>query len=122
MRRAQSGSVQLLTNWVNVGEVASIVERSWGQNRVLQMLATLEATDVQIVVVERSLALTAAHIKTSHYLAYADAFAAALALNFEVTLVTGDPEFKDLVGALEIMWLAPDTLGFFAGACLPMLR
>ena len=55
--------------------------------------------------VERELALTAAHIKAKHPLAYADAFAAALAMREEATLVTGDPEFKALDQFLTIEWV-----------------
>jgi hypothetical protein len=38
-------------------------------------------------------------------LAYADAFAAALAMAEEATLVTGDPEFKPLEKSLSIQWI-----------------
>jgi predicted nucleic acid-binding protein len=55
--------------------------------------------------VERELALMAAHIKAKHAIAYADAFAAALAQHYAAMLVTGDPEFKLLEGVLDIHWL-----------------
>ncbi len=58
-----------------------------------------------MVGVERVLALTAAHIKAEYPLAYADAFAAALAMNKDATLVTGDPEFMVLKDCLPIQWL-----------------
>jgi ribonuclease VapC len=51
------------------------------------------------------LAVTAAHIKAEYPLAYADAFAAALAMNKGATLVTGDPEFEVLKNRLPIQWL-----------------
>ena len=77
--QAQEGEVRLLMTWVNLGEVAYIVERRWGIHRLHQVLSTLEATAVEVMPVERELALAAAHIKAKHPLAYADAFAAALA-------------------------------------------
>lgn len=91
--------------WVNVGEVVYIVERRWGTGQVYQVLGTLEATKIDIIPVERSLALAAAHIKAAHPLAYANAFAAALAMAEEATLVTGDPEFKPLEKSLTIQWI-----------------
>jgi hypothetical protein len=41
----------------------------------------------------------------NHAIAYADAFAAALAQESAATLVTGDPEFVLLKDILEIKWL-----------------
>ena len=49
--------------------------------------------------------LAAAHIKAAHLVAYADAFAAALALELDSTLLTGDPEFHSLEGKISIEWM-----------------
>jgi ribonuclease VapC len=105
LRQAQIGKVELLMTWINLGEVAYIVERRWGQGRVYQVLASLEATQVEIISVGRELALAAAHIKAEHPLSYADAVAAALAVSSQATLVTGDPEFKVLKDILSLHWL-----------------
>jgi hypothetical protein len=40
----------------------------------------------------------AAELKANHAIAYADAFAVATALEFQATLLTGDPEIKPLEG------------------------
>ena len=105
LQQAQEGEVHLLMTWVNVGEVAYIVERRWGKDRLHQVLATLEGTALEIVPVGRELALAAAHFKAEHPLAYADALAAALAAKAEATLVTGNPEFRLLKDAIRIHWL-----------------
>jgi len=105
LRRAQDGTMRLLMTWVNAGEAAYIVERRWGKERLYPALAMLEATALEIVPVGRDLALMAAGIKAEYPVAYADAFAAALARQIEATLVTGDPEFKLLEGTLPIRWL-----------------
>jgi len=105
LRQADNEETRLLMTWVNVGEVAYIVERRWGVGRLHQVLATLEGTAVEIVPVERELALAAAHTKAKHPLAYADAFAVALTAKTDATLVTGDPEFRLLEGTLRIHWL-----------------
>ena len=49
----------------------------------------------------------AAELKSSHPIAYAGAFAVATALEFQATLVTGDPEIRPLVGTydLKVEWL-----------------
>ena len=105
LQKAQNKDVRVLMTWVNVGEVAHIVERRFGGERLCAALATMEATALEIVSVEHDLALMAAHIKAEHAIAYADAFAAALAQRLAATLVTGDPEFKLLEGVLDIHWL-----------------
>jgi ribonuclease VapC len=104
-RQAQQGEARLLMTWVNAGEMAYIVERRWGMAQLYAALAMLEATALELVPVERELALTAAHIKAEHPIAYADSFAAALAQHMGATLVTGDPEFELLSDNLTIRWL-----------------
>jgi len=104
-QRAQNGSAQVLMSWVNLGEVAYIVERRWGREKVFQVLGTLEATRIRLVEVGRELALGAAKIRAEHPLAYADAFAAALAMREGGVLMTGDPEFEVLGDMVEIQWL-----------------
>jgi tRNA(fMet)-specific endonuclease VapC len=105
LRRAQNKQARVLMSWVNAGEVAYIIERRWGLERSLAALATLEATALELVPAERDLTVAAAHIKASHAVAYADAFAAALAQQSAATLVTGDPEFELLEDVLTIHWL-----------------
>ena len=106
LRQAQEERARVLMTWVNAGEVAYIVERRWGVERLHVALAMMEATSLEFVPAERELALMAARIKAAHAIAYADAFAAALAQRFAATLVTGDPEFKLLEGILDIHWLS----------------
>jgi len=105
LRKAQEKAARVMMTWVNAGEVAYIVERQWGVEGLYAALAVMEATALEIVSVERELALIAAHIKAKHAIAYADAFAAALAQQCAARLVTGDPEFKLLEGILDIHWL-----------------
>ena len=105
LRKAQEEEARVLMTWVNAGEVAYIVQRRRGVERLYTALAVIEATALEIVSVERELALMAAHIKAEYTLAYADAFAAALAQHCAATLVTGDPEFKLLEEFLDIHWL-----------------
>ena len=107
LKKAKVGEADVSMTWVNVGEVTYIVERRWGKARVHQVLGTLEATAVEIHEVGRDLTLTAAEIKAEYPLAYADAFAAALAMREQAVLVTGDPEFEQLEAVLPLDWL-PD--------------
>lgn len=109
LREAQAKESRVLITWVNIGEVAYIVERRWGEGRLQQVLAMLERTGLEIVSVGRALTFIAAHIKAKHPVAYADAFAAALAMQTPATLVTGDPEFELLEDTIHIDWLSQST-------------
>ena len=106
MRRGERGEVRLMMTWVNVGEVAYIVERRRGKGEVYQVLAALEVGPVEVVEVGRDLALRAGEVKARHAIAYADAFAAALAMREGGEVVTGDPEFRELEEEVGIRWLS----------------
>ena len=62
---------------------------------------------IELVPVETDLELVrqAARYKASGKLAYADAFAAALAKLRNAELITGDPDFKAVDGEIKIGWL-----------------
>ena len=47
----------------------------------------------------------AARFKAKGGISYADCFAAALAKQHKATLLTGDPEFKQLEDEISISWL-----------------
>ncbi len=105
LREAEQGSARLLMTRVNAGEVADILERRLGRERMYEALAALEATAIVFVPVGRSLALRAAAIKAQHPVAYADAHAAGLAQIEGAALVTRDPGFRQLEGIVTIRWL-----------------
>jgi len=46
-------------------------------------------------------------LKASCRIAYADCFAATLSLKLRATLVTGDPEFRQLEEKIPIQWIHP---------------
>ncbi len=102
---AQQGKSRVLITWVNVREVLYTIERRRGAGNVPQVLGLLEASAVSFVDVDRGLTLAAATIKANHPLAYADAFAAALAMRENAPLMTGDPEFRQLEDQVAIHWL-----------------
>jgi predicted nucleic acid-binding protein len=78
-------------SWINVGEVACVVERRAGVDRsrdVVRELRRLLSLDLPT----EELVLEAARVKARHQMAYADAFAVATALAHRAGLLTGDPE------------------------------
>ena len=86
---------QRATVWltvVNYGEVIYSTEREQGLKAAHKLIAVIDQLPIEIVDVDRRLALAAAHIKAQHPLSYADAYAVALAQDRQATIVTADPE------------------------------
>lgn len=80
-----------LMSWINLGEVHYVLRRLHGERAADETVRDLRtALDVRLP--DERLVLDAARIKADHPLAYADAFAAALAVASDATLWTGDPE------------------------------
>jgi len=105
LREASMGKARLSLTTVNLAEVAYRLERAWGEDRMLEALALIDSYPIQIVEIDRELALAAAHIKASHSVALADCFAAALAQRLGAAVLTGDPDFQRLEGVVAVEWL-----------------
>jgi uncharacterized protein len=101
-----AGSTRLFMSAINAGEVYYFLFKhrkeklaeSWRESS-----GTLPAT---IEVPTADEIWDAAELKARYPIAYADAFAAALAQKYECPLVTGDPELR-LISGLELDWLGP---------------
>ncbi|MCB9418980.1 MAG: type II toxin-antitoxin system VapC family toxin [Ardenticatenaceae bacterium] len=106
LRQAEAGETDLSLSVINLGELAYIIERRWGPEKLRAILAYIEATKIQLATANQPRVLAAAHIKAQNPLSYADAFAAALTQELNATLLTGDPEFEAVSSQMTIEWLA----------------
>ncbi|MGC2108044.1 MAG: PIN domain-containing protein [Candidatus Korobacteraceae bacterium] len=105
---AESGVARLFVSAINVGEVyyyvckyhSETLAESWRESS-----STLPLT-VEIPTMEEI--WDAALMKGKYPIAYADAFAAALAQKHRCPLVTGDPGFRSIPD-LELDWIGPAT-------------
>ncbi|MGH8728034.1 MAG: PIN domain-containing protein [Burkholderiales bacterium] len=106
--KAEAGVHRLLLCVVNWGEIYYTTMREVSQERAEMIAGEIAAMPIEIVGVETDLVLArqAATFKATNKLAYADAFAAALAKLSNAELVTGDREFKALEKEIKIGWLA----------------
>lgn len=102
---ANRGEARLAITVVNLGEVCYRTERQRGLERTQEVLGKLEEYRLDVVDVDREIALAAAHLKARHRIAYADCLAAALAQRLDAAVVTGDPDFAQLEGVVRIEWL-----------------
>ena len=105
LHQAKEGTVQAYMSLINLGEVLYVVERRWGKERLRSMLAYLDATSLKWVEADRDRLLTAAHIKATYPLGYADAFCISLASELNATILTNDPEFQQIDTLVTVEWL-----------------
>ena len=108
LRKAVAGRCRVAMSLINLGEVLYIVERECGLPQAQLTLAVAEQLPIEIVPPSRETVLAAAHIKANFRLSYADAFAVALAQEKGATILSGDPEFREVEGILPVEWLAQE--------------
>lgn len=106
LRASESGLTQVWMCVVNLGEVLVVVEREDGLEAAQRAAAFIEQLPVRVVDADRSLTFAAAHVKANHALAYADAFAVALAQEVDGAVVTGDPEFRQVESLVGVRWIS----------------
>src|SRR5207249_10779171 len=107
LHQAADEKHKLLLSVMNWGEVYYNTMREVSQEAAEQKAQEIASLPLEIVGVDNNLALArqAAIFKATRKMAYADCFAAALAKEKKAELVTGDPEFKEVEGAIKIAWI-----------------
>ncbi|NJE60780.1 type II toxin-antitoxin system VapC family toxin [Thermococcus sp. 21S7] len=101
----RNGKAKLYMNVVNLGEVYYVLSRRKGVDVANIAMALLKKEPITFVIADERLALMAGRIKAFHKLSYADAFAAATAMDLDAVLLTGDDEFKSVEDKVKIEWL-----------------
>jgi predicted nucleic acid-binding protein len=80
-----------LMSWINLGEVHYVLRRLHGEREAVETVRDLrDVLDARLP--DERMVVDAARIKADRPMAYADAFAAALAVAQSAVLWTGDPE------------------------------
>jgi predicted nucleic acid-binding protein len=106
---AERGQADCVTSIINLGEAFYRLVRvnHREQAESLWRMALHRRLPVSVKEATQRRVRRAAELKSNHAIAYADAFAVATALEFQATLVTGDPEIRPLVGKydLRVEWL-----------------
>ena len=107
LRTARAGRAKLYLSVVNFGEILYTTMRERGEDKAEEVCLVIDQMPLSIVDADRDLTMEAARLKARHPVAYADCFAAALAVMKRAKVVTGDPEFRKFKEAVKIDWL-PD--------------
>ncbi|HEX9654403.1 MAG TPA: type II toxin-antitoxin system VapC family toxin [bacterium] len=102
---ANEGGTPLWMSVVNAGEVWYIVARRTSAVEADATIEELRSLGIKFDDAEWKITHQAAVFKSIHSMSYADAFAAALSVQKNAHLVTGDPEFKQVAAVVKIHWL-----------------
>jgi ribonuclease VapC len=93
---------------INVGEVYYFVRKYHGETLAKSWRESSGTLPITIEVPTATEIWDAALLKGGYPIAYADAFAAALAQKYRCPLLTGDPDFR-AVPDLELDWIGGAT-------------
>ena len=105
LKEAMQNESPRLISAINVGEIIYIVQRRSGEKTKLQMLVKLKSLGFTILPCPNELIFKAAEMKARFAMSYADAFAVASAIEHNATVVTGDPEFRQVEHLVKVLWV-----------------
>ena len=105
LKQAKAGDAVTSLSLINLGEVIYNTGRKLGDDRTREILDDIMLLPIQLAEVTMARVLAAAQIKIQYPISYADAFAVALAQELNATIVTGDPEFKQVESSVTLFWL-----------------
>lgn len=105
LKQAKNGDMLTFLSMINVGEILYIIGRKLGDDVAMDILQDVLHLPIQLAEVTMDRVIAAAHVKTHYAISYADAFAIGLAQELNATVVTGDPEFKQVESLVSLLWL-----------------
>lgn len=105
LAEAEAGQTRLLMSAINVGEVYYFLMKHHSQDLAESWRESSRTLPVTIETPTVEDIWSAASLKGGFAIAYADAFAAALAQKYNCPLVTGDPELRQ-ADQLELDWIS----------------
>ena len=94
------GDEPLVTSAIQVYEIYKVVRRDISEERAIESVSALRATEV--VPVDESMALEAADISLEHGIAMADSIIFATAARYRAQIITADADFEGLPGVTLI--------------------
>jgi ribonuclease VapC len=105
LKDAEENKCKVYISIINLGEILYSVERNNGLVKTHETLALVQSLPIEILPADNQTVLAAAHIKANHPISYADAFVVVAAQKINGTIMTGDPEFKEVAELAKIDWL-----------------
>jgi len=102
---AHEQDIPLWISVVNLAEVWYIIARRTDEAEADKVISELHNLEIRIENAEWKLSRQAAVFKAGNKMSLADAYAAALAVQKDAQLVTGDDEFRALQAMIKFHWL-----------------
>ena len=101
----QRGKACAMLNVINLGEVICTVQRRFGLHYKLDVVMNVGRLGILILPAPNDLVFRAAELKAQFAMSYADAFVVASAMEHNATVVTGNPEFRQVKALVKILWI-----------------
>ena len=108
LKESEAGTARLFMSAINIGEVYYYLRKQHSEKLSEWWRGSSRALPVTIEVPTADDIWDAALLKGKYPIAYADAFAAALALKHRCPLLTGDPELRSIAD-LDLDWIGRPT-------------
>jgi len=105
LREMLDGKAKGFMSVINWGEMYYNTMKEQGAEAAEKVLQQFDKYPIQLIPADRAMTHEAAKLKGGFRIAYADCFAAALALVMNALLVTGDPDFRRMQEKVAIKWL-----------------
>jgi predicted nucleic acid-binding protein len=107
IQEATVGEIKLSMSRINHGEVIYLVRKNFSEALARTFLRKFRNLPIELLSVSDQLIDAAVELKSSLPISFADAFAAAQAMELSLPLITGDRDFLVVEGAtaLKLHWL-----------------
>ena len=105
LRRSLKQRLDRLICVINLGEIIYMSKRRFGNRKKVEILGRVYHLGFKVLPAPESLMYKAAELKAEYPISYADCFALACAREHSASLVTGDPEFKQVAHLVSIDWI-----------------
>jgi len=102
---AKKSGAEIYINIINLGEIVYSTKRVFGDQKKIEVLASIEHIGFTIIPATNDLVFKAAEYKAQFSISYADCFTLASAVLHGASVVTGDPEFKKVAHLTDIIWI-----------------
>ena len=102
---AQNGDLKAYISEINLGEIYYQTIRRVGLSAAKKNLEEFSTLPVAVVPPSSDIILSASEIKAQYAISYADCFAAATALKYSASIVTGDAEFRKIEHFAKVVWI-----------------
>jgi len=105
LQKSRKEHIDHLVCVINLGEIIYITKRMFGDQKKIEILGRIHQLGFKVLPVPDTLVYQAAEIKAEYPISYADCFVIASAQEHNATIVTGDPEFKNVDHLVKIEWI-----------------